>query len=972
MALSTLAQSALGEVYGAFQTPPMRARPMFRWWWPDGLVDPEEIRAEVLQMYDAGFGGAEISDVHRSRNTPIDLENYGWGTQPWIDGLYAAVSEADKVGFYIDNTVGPTYPAAVPGLSQDDPAASQEVVLGRAVVTGGERYSGPVPPPDHAPEGDVTKETLLAVHAYKVAAGSSPTANPIILDHTSLISLSCFAANGTVNFTPPDDGTWMILSWHERGSGMKAKGGPHNHEDGAVIDHFSSAGIGAVTNFWDDNLLTPEIKDLLSDIGGAYFEDSIELEYNTIWTPDLREEFKTYQGYDLFRYLPAITQDDQKNVFRFADAELNRGVINDFWDTLGKMYVDNHIDGIKPWANAMNMKFRAQVYGVPTAATTAAGKIDIPEGESLGFKNMGDWRALAGAANFANLTMISNEAGALLNQPYATTWDLMIKIMNPIMTAGVNLQIFHGFSYKEAPGAKWPGFAAFTPYSGNRVGYSESWGPRIPMWKHTRDVADYFARTQSLLQRGSPKHDVAFYSPKGYIAAGFSGPWYSLDGARQGWSMNLIGPGQFEEPTAFVEDGLLHPNGPGFSVLAFEGDSFASRAPVIEVATAEKILDFAKKGLTVVAVGNWTAPRAFGYKEFDQNDKIKAIFDELLALPNVFNPADRPDIPAAMAKAGVKPHVQYDNQQLLNYHRVDGDSDHFFFTATHTDIYEIRANIRVQPVEADVIIPRQSSKGVPFWMNLWTGEITPVANYEEVSDTQLKVRISLSAYQSAMLTVAPSDTTPIYARLAAPAGASLRRTEAGLVLRSNNTGTYDVALSTGESVSAQIDSVIPAQALSNWTLDVEDWRPTDDVFSSETVKVNRTFSLGDGPLVAWPEIEGLEDSVGIGRYSSSFTLDSEWDADVHGAVLAIPTFIGSLRIFVNDEWIGPVDQMGVEFDITAFLEQGKNTVVIEMATNLINRIRTVDPAVYSSMGRQQHGLVGTIEVKPYGVRKLAE
>ncbi|KAH7353831.1 secreted protein [Plectosphaerella cucumerina] len=971
MSLSTLVQGALGGAYEAFQTPPMRARPMFRWWWPDGLVDPEEIRTEVRQMYDGGFGGAEISDVHRGRNTPIDLENYGWGSEPFVDGIYAAAAEAEPLGFYIDNTVGPTYPASVPGLTHDDPAALREVVLGRVVVQNGEAYSGPVPPPGRAAHGTVKNETLLAVHAYKVNSRSTPTASPIIIDHDSLISLSCLVKDGNIRFTPPDNATWILMSWYHRGAGMNAKGGPHNHEEGSVIDHFSARGTQAMIDFWEDNILNPEVKDLLSAIGGAFFEDSIELEYNTLWSYDFRDEFKERQGYDILRYLPAVTQDDQKNVFRFSDEELNRGVINDFWDTLGKMYVDNHVGVLKPWANEFNYRYRAQVYGIPTDSMSAVAKIDIPEGESLGFKNLGDWRSLAGAANFANLKVIGNEACAFLGLSYQLGWELMLQTINPIMTAGINLQVLHGFAYKEAPGAKWPGFAAFTPYGRNGVGYSEAWGPRIPMWKHVRDFSGYLSRVQALLQRGQPKHDVAFLSPKGYIAAGFSGIYFHADGARNGWSMNLVGPAQFREPTAFVEDKKLHPRGPGYTVVAFEGDSFANRAPVIELDTAERILDYAKQGVTVLIIGNWTVPRAFHFREFDQNAKIKTIIDELLTLPNVHNPSTREDIPAYIAKVPVKPRVQYDNQQLLNYHRVDGDVEHFYFTATHTDIYQVRANLRIQPVLADVLIPRPNAKYVPFWMDPWTGNVVPVADYEEVSDTQIKLHLDIPAYSSAFVSIAPLDAPPVHA-LSSPGGAGTRvfRTDDGLFLRSNQSGTYTTELSTGSSVETVIDSIPAVVELGSWSLSVESWGPTDDILSPETVKTRSEHTLST--LVPWTEIDGLADVAGIGNYTTSFDLPSSWDATAHGAFLAVPKFIGSLRVFVNGLWLGPVDQLGVEFDISPLLKAGSNEVVLEVATNLINKLRIVDPDVYAVVVRQAHGLVGTLEVKPYAIAKIAE
>jgi hypothetical protein len=398
---------------------------MLRWWWPHGVVDPAEIKAEVQQMYDAGFGGAEISDVHRGVYVDLDPIGHGWGSDPWLAALQAAAEQAEPLGFHIDNTVGPSYPAAVPTVGANDLAACQEMATGRVVLTGGATYNGPVPPPYREAEHGVTNSTLLGVHAYRMDPTSSPTAKPVVLDQTSVVGLSCQVKNGNLTFTPPDNGTWLILSYTMRGCGLYPEGGAHSEPNGAVIDHLSNAGMKAVTSYWDKHILNnPRIKSLLNKIGGSFFEDSIELDYSTLWTPLLRKEFKARMGYDLFRYLPAVAQENQANAFTFTDRELARGVINDFWDVIGQLYVDHHAGVIKPWANAMNMKYRAQVYGLPTDAMRASAAVDIPEGESLGFKNMGDYRSIAGAANFAGLKVMSNEAGALANSAYTVTWNL--------------------------------------------------------------------------------------------------------------------------------------------------------------------------------------------------------------------------------------------------------------------------------------------------------------------------------------------------------------------------------------------------------------------------------------------------------------------------------------------------------------------------------------------------------------------
>lgn len=402
----------------------MSAKPKLRWWWPHGDVEIEEIKTEIDQMHAAGFGGAEINDVHHSVKVPIDPAGHGWATEPWIEAVQAASDHANSVDFQIDLAMGPSYPASVPTLTPDDPAAEKEVVAGRVVVGNGTTYSGPVPPPDKEPESGVNNKTLLGVQAWRMNAASTPTAVPVVLDLGTRVDLMSKVDNGDVTFTPPDNGTWLIISYHMRGSGQVAEAGPHNVHDGAVIDHFSTVGIKASTDYWDKNILSPKLKSVLNNIGGSFFEDSIELEYETLWTPRLRCEFKKRKGYDLFRYLPAVVQANQKNAFKFTDGEINRGVINDFWDTLGEMYVENHAGHMTSWSKSLGMKFRAQVYGLPTEAMAASAAIDIPEGESLGFKNMGDYRSLAGAANMKGLKLISNEACAFAASAYSITWEL--------------------------------------------------------------------------------------------------------------------------------------------------------------------------------------------------------------------------------------------------------------------------------------------------------------------------------------------------------------------------------------------------------------------------------------------------------------------------------------------------------------------------------------------------------------------
>lgn len=47
-----------GDLAKRFRKPGTGSAAGFRWWWPHGLVDPEQVAREVDQVADAGFGSS--------------------------------------------------------------------------------------------------------------------------------------------------------------------------------------------------------------------------------------------------------------------------------------------------------------------------------------------------------------------------------------------------------------------------------------------------------------------------------------------------------------------------------------------------------------------------------------------------------------------------------------------------------------------------------------------------------------------------------------------------------------------------------------------------------------------------------------------------------------------------------------------------------------------------------------------------
>src|SRR5215469_7970774 len=91
-----------------FINPPKAMRPMVRWWWPGGDVEPDELRREVRTLDEAGFGGAEIQafQVGLKTSMPADVAARvnDYATTSFYRKVRAAAEEARDRGLFLDLT----------------------------------------------------------------------------------------------------------------------------------------------------------------------------------------------------------------------------------------------------------------------------------------------------------------------------------------------------------------------------------------------------------------------------------------------------------------------------------------------------------------------------------------------------------------------------------------------------------------------------------------------------------------------------------------------------------------------------------------------------------------------------------------------------------------------------------------------------------------------------------------------------
>lgn len=968
-----------------FRKPGTASAAGFRWWWPHGLVDPKEIAREVDQVADAGFGILEVAVVThslRARGIEIDVAKHGWGSPSWVAGVKAALARAAKRDVRVDITVGPSWPAAVPTITPDSDAACTELVHGQATVLAGATYDAALPEPVVEAATGATRAELVTVQAHRVTGYVRDRNNVItatILAPDSWTDLSASVSGEHLTWTAPAEpagATWVVLPTWRRGSAQEPEAGPHTSPKSYVVDHFSRRGAQAVIDLWEERVLDGEMRALLRAAGGYLFEDSLEVETEaTIWTADFLEEFEASRGYDLRPWLPFVLEKDEKYQFVLAatdpataDTLRTNEIRDDYNQVLSDLYLNEHLRPIQEFARGLGMGIRIQPYGLETDTMLHSGIVDVPETESLGFKNLDDYRVMAAGRDLAGHKLLSCEAICYNGAAYNTTWgansvsptaqNQALFTINSIFVAGVNQLVIHGFPYATAPDVTWPGFAAFSPYYNGAIGFGEAWGPRTPQWEHVPGIADYLARTQLVLQSGAAKYDVAFWRHKGWASTGIGPQWITNNGTKLGWSHSFLSSSLLAFDAAKVSGGRLAPDGPAYKALVVGPDNLRSNAVTMDLDGAKRILAVGRAGLPIVLIGDWSAVTAAGRGDAAETAEVRSLMAQVGALPTTRTVVDA-EVGNALAALGVVRDVEHADSTVMHVRRVVGDVDLYYLAnARHAE------NRRLNRAIQDVWLTATDRSAVPWLLDAWTGEVTRVAAYERSGD-RIRVRVDLVPGQSVVVALASPAKGKARAVLPVEtAGQEVGVRGANATLRTTTAGTFELTRVEGGTVKVKAGRVREPITPTAWSLELEDWKPADAANPKDLRTVKETHRSELPTLQAWSKLAGLEDVSGIGRYRTTVDLGTDWTED-DGAFLELGEVNDTFRVRVNGELLPACDPLDATVDLGRRLRPGRNVIEVEVASTLLNRLRTVTPAVYGVAARQNYGLVGPVRLVPY-------
>lgn len=333
---------------------------------------------------------------------------------------------------------------------------------------------------------------------------------------TTLVLTDKLSPDGTLNWSPPP-GAWQVFEFKQYAANTSVLGsaglGPQ-----LVLDHFDKAAFALHLARVGDPMIgalgatKPAMR--------ATFIDSLELMQDLPWTQRFLEEFKSRRGYDLTPYLAFIIQPGWMQAWNehyslpyyqtITNDEMADRAREDYRQTVSDLIIDNFVKPFVEWNHRHGLLAKFQAHGGPMDLIRGYGLVDIPETENLG----NDYDALGirfarSAADMYGRTLVSAESLAFKDHPFDRTPAWLRARIDLFFAAGVNAESLHGYPYTSKT-ATWPGWYPFSP-SAFTTGFGTMFSQTNPTWAAMPVLAEYMARTNAVMRRGSPIVPVALF-----------------------------------------------------------------------------------------------------------------------------------------------------------------------------------------------------------------------------------------------------------------------------------------------------------------------------------------------------------------------------------------------------------------------------------------------------------------------------
>ncbi|WP_147206366.1 glycosyl hydrolase [Segetibacter aerophilus] len=754
--------------------------------------------------------------------------------------------------------------------------------------------------------------TRLVIQNYDLKAGEQLKDKMIIADPrqkdvAKLSVVTAYGSNGEVveitdkvlpdgslQWTPPQ-GEWKIhagfVSKTKQAVKRAAPGG-----EGYTLDHFSKTSLNNYFKKWDAAFGNNAhgVK--------AFYNDSYEV-YNADWTPAFFDEFKKRRGYDLKLFLRELASNE-------ASEKVAR-IKSDYRETMSDLMLQNFSQAFTSYAHSKNTLSLNQAHGSPGNLLDLYAAFDIPETETFGSsyfpvpgirRDSADVRNVdpdpnmlkfaSSAAHAMGHRLTSSETFTWLTEHFKTSWSQCKPEVEQVFLSGVNHVFYHGTTYSPDY-VQWPGWLFYA---------SVNFVPNNSLWPHLNGLNEYITRTQSVLQSGQPDNEILAYwpvydawnNPKGMDMplkvhdidvwlhpTSFYKNLKLLQG--KGYSIDFVSDKMLSEAT--VSNGILKvsKNGAEHKVL------LVSECKMMPVTTLQNIIRLAKAG-AVVIMETYPADVPGLYELDERRRQLKSLL-ATLDFKNKGNDISQvsfgkgriivsKDVPQALQYAGLQRETLVDHG--LKFIRRKIDNGKYYYLVNHT------ANV------VNTMLPIDFSANAVTIMDPQAGDagLASIVKKGKVTEVKLQMKPGEALILKATTSANATTTKWFY----------LEGAQEPIALHENWTLSF-------KDGGPSIPSPKSMQQLQNWTN-----------FSDDTATQN--FS-------------------GTGVYATTFNLDGKQASEY---LLQLGKVNESAKVFVNGKEVQTVFSVPFEARIGKYLHAGKNTITIEVANLMANRIRYMDRA----------------------------
>ncbi len=908
---------------------PVNMRPKVRYWLPAGAVDDSDLRREIKDLYDRGFGGIEVISLIVSGAVAslsgIARGEEGWGSERWNEIVELISNETKKLGMSMDITNGPGWPISSPAIqSADDEAILCELTFGEMAVNSGSHFIGEIP--QRRVTHNEGTERLVSVLAYGEMEDG-------ILSLGSYIDLMPYVyisgGDRILDYTFPEAGGngWKIFAFYQQPAIQKANVGQNY-----VIDHLSEAGAKACERYWDEVFSRHRY-----DAMESFFCDSLEYKVALDWTPNLLDEFQKRRGYSLLPYLPFIGLSNLYPPcdipgYKSDDPHISDMVNNDYLETVTQLYCERHLSVLEKMAAKYGKTVRYQVaYNKPVEVERSGLFVALPENEALGRPSIDFQKTMAAAVHLGRKDRYSFECAAEFGNTYGQDYEDLFWWIKRSFMAGMNAQVLHGASYSGGyygkhsengaiPGTQWPGFEGFLKTVSNN-------------WNRTLSVAD--ARgcmdtitRMNMIFRKKAKVDCAIYRAS-YSNDGEGSEFclYKDDGAlaNKGYSYEFVSEYLLQMEVCMVQDHVLDKDGVGYKCLII---------PEIEKVSGtflNRIKALVLSGLPVIWVGAKPLCSRY-YGEWDtkeKEDEWRKLMEQVWGLTEIIHVDHLEVIPDRLEELKIRPEVWLDGgMDIMTAVRVDEESGNRYFSLygynrieyspddPNPDELACSAIFRKGTTKGSYSRPgsvsqkrievRLKGRGDIYRCDPWSGKTERQLFSYDPGIGYMTGRVDIQEDEMILLVMLPVET---------------EREGSEYKLLSK----YSVHFNTLELEAFEPDSMQEVSFLRSH-------------FTAEKTVIELK------ELLPWRQLNaGLEHFSGRGTYYGIIDLDEAVEDSIHTSVHTGQKYILSLgnvsdtfTVWVNGYPADFPDQVMKRVDITGLLHKGRNTLKVVVTSNLYN------------------------------------